>query len=200
MSKRCAVYIRVSSEEQNSQMQRDELLEYAKSRGWTVTQVYEDKRTGTNDKRSELQKMLLDVRARRADILLCWKLDRVFRSFTDMVNTLQLLVDLGVEFVSLKDAGVDMTTASGKLLTHILAAFAEFEASIIRMRVRSGVQAKIRRTGKWGRGKSRDDSKIAALKAKGLSNRAVARELGISEGTVRRSLAGASNTIKKATP
>lgn len=119
-------------------MQREELTEYAKTRGWTVT-FYEDTRTGTNGKRPALQRMLADARARKLDVILCWKLDRVFHSFPDMVNALQLLVDLGIDFVSLKDAGVDMATSAGRLLTHVLGAFAEFEASIIRQRVRAGV-------------------------------------------------------------
>jgi DNA invertase Pin-like site-specific DNA recombinase len=168
-------------------MQPEELTEYAAARGWVVT-IYEDRRTGTNDKRPELQRMLADARARRLDVILCWKIDRIFRSFSELVNLLQLFVDLRVDFVSLKDAGVDMTTSSGRLLGHILAAFAEFEASIIRQRVRAGVQSKIRRTGRWGSGKAGDDDKIAALKAQGQSNRAIARELGVSETTVRRSL------------
>jgi DNA invertase Pin-like site-specific DNA recombinase len=173
-------------------MQRDELLEFAQARGWAVKEVYEDQRTGTNDKRPGLQRLLSDLRQRKLDVVLCWKLDRVFRSFTDLVNTLQLMGELGVDFVSLKDPGVDMTTSSGRLLTHILSAFAEFEASIIRQRVQAGVQAKIRRTGRWGRGKARDDQKIAEFKARGMSNRAIGRLLGVSEMTVRRSLKGAN--------
>lgn len=175
-------------------MQRDELLEFAQARGWAVKEVYEDQRTGTNDKRPGLQKLLSDLRQRKLDVVLCWKLDRVFRSFTDMVNTLQLMSELGVEFVSLRDPGVDMTTSSGRLMTHLLSAFAEFEAAIIRERVRAAVRARIKRTGRWGRAKIRDDQKIAELKARGLSNRAIGRLLGVSEMTVRRSLKGANNT------
>jgi DNA invertase Pin-like site-specific DNA recombinase len=58
-----------------------------------------------------------------------------------MGDGLHEFAELGVEFVSLKDSGIDMTTPSGKLLLHILAAFAEFEASIIRMRVKAGLEA-----------------------------------------------------------
>lgn len=62
--------------------------------------------------------------------MVCWKLDRCFRSIQDCVNTLHELGSLGVEFVSLRDSGIDMTTPSGKLMMTMIAAFAAFESEV----------------------------------------------------------------------
>lgn len=179
-------------------MQKRDLVDYAKARGWSITHIYEDKATGTNANRKDLKELQADARQRKFDVLLVWKLDRIFRSVKDCINGLHEFADLGVEFVSLKDAGIDMTTPSGKLLLHILAAFAEFEASIIRMRVKAGVQAKIARTGKWGPERKRNDKLIADLRTKGLSIRQIAKRLGISTATVMRGMRGVTGTLSKA--
>ena len=134
-TKRCCIYLRVSTSEQDTTMQRRDLVEYADAREWSVVHIYEDKATGTNLNRKELKELQSAARQRSFDVLLVWKLDRIFRSIKDCLNNLHEFGELGVEFVSLKDSGIDMTTPSGKLLLHILAAFAEFEASIIKMRV-----------------------------------------------------------------
>ncbi len=134
--KRVGIYLRVSTLDQDTALQLRDLMEYVQARGWQVFRIYEDKITGTHANRKMLKELQADARQRKFDILLVWKLDRIFRSLKDCINGLQEFADLGVEFVSLKDTGIDMTTPSGKLLLHILAAFAEFEASIIRMRVK----------------------------------------------------------------
>lgn len=171
-------------------MQRRDLVEYAKARGWSIQHVYEDKATGTNTNRKDLKGLQTDARQRKFDILLVWKLDRIFRSVKDCINGLHEFAELGVEFVSLKDNGIDMTTPSGKLLLHILAAFVEFEASIIKMRVMAGLDLAKKRGKKLGRPKKRDDEKIRALRNQGHSLREVARLAGVSTMAVQRSLKG----------
>lgn len=188
--KRVSIYARVSTQDQNLEMQLDELKEFAGYRDWEVVSVYEDKATGTNTKRPEFQAMLEAARQRKFDVLLVWKLDRFARSMKDLVTHLQELDELGVSFVSLKDNGIDMSTATGKLFTHILSAFSEFEASIIRERVRSGVQAKIKKTGQWGRRKVRSDLNIRKLYKEGLSYRKIAKIEKISISSVQRALQG----------
>lgn len=190
---RVAIYVRVSTQEQSCELQREELSRFTAARGWEVVGVYEDKATGTDGKRPMLQALLSDARARKFDILLCWKLDRVFRSLKGLVTTLQELSELGIEFVSLKDQ-IDMTTASGRLMTHILAAFAEFEASLIRERVKAGLENAKRKGTKLGRPKTRDDGAILTLRSEGLSHREIARRLGLSKGSVQKALAGGHKT------
>lgn len=186
--RRCAIYIRVSTLDQNTDIQSLELLEYVKSRCWKAIKVYEDKSTGTHTNRPAFKELIKDAHQRKFDIIIVWKLDRIFRSLKDCLNNLYELAELGVEFVSLKDSGIDMTTPSGKLLLHILGAFAEFEANLIKTRVRAGVQAKIAKTGKWGPKRKRNDLAINQLRTKGLSIRQIAKELNVSPTSVARSI------------
>lgn len=168
-------------------MQLHDLQEFAKARGWLVHKVYEDYASGTTANRKSLREMLQDAKQRRFDVLVVWKLDRLFRSLRDMVGTLHDFGELGIEFVALKDQ-IDLTTASGRLMTHMLSAFAEFEASLIRSRVVAGLDAARRRGQRLGRPRLRDDGKIQSLHRQGLSERKIAIRLGISRGAVQRSL------------
>lgn len=186
--KRVAVYLRVSTHEQSTDLQMNDLIQFVEARGWKVFKVYEDSASGTNSNRPALKQLLSDVKHRKVDVVLCWKLDRFFRSLKDLLVTLQELSDLGVEFVALKDA-IDQTTSSGRLMTHLLAAFAEFEASLIRTRVKAGLYAAKRKGRRLGRPKQRDDTQIHSLRAQGLSHRAIAQRLGISKGSVQKALA-----------
>lgn len=185
--KRVAIYLRVSTNDQNCDLQRSELEKYIESRGWHVHHIYEDVGTGTNGNRPALKQLLLDARSRKFDTLICWKLDRLFRSLKDVVLTLQELDELGIEFISLKD-NLDFSTSTGKLLFHVIAAFGEFEASIIRERVKAGLETARKKGKTLGRPKTRDDAKILQLSRSGLSQRKIAAQLGISKGSVQKAL------------
>lgn len=191
---RVAIYVRVSTQDQSCELQKTELTAYAKARGWTIMAIFEDKATGTHDRRPSLQRLISEARERKFDILLIWKLDRLFRSIKGMVSALQEFQDLGILFVSLKDQ-IDISTAAGRLMTHILASFAEFEASLIRERVAAGVRARIAKTGKWGPERKRDDEAAVSLRKKGLSVRQIAARLKISPTSVMRSLKGVPGTL-----
>lgn len=149
------------------------------------------KRTGTNDKRSELQRLMKDARSRKLDVVLCYKLDRFFRSLKNMVVTLEEFSELRVNFVCLKDQ-IDMTTSTGRLMTHIIAAFAEFESAIIKERVTAGVHAAMKKKGgrPWGPPRKFDKDNVHALKKKGNSIDEIAEKLKISRSSVFKTLAG----------
>lgn len=189
MTSKCAIYLRVSTQEQNTDLQKSELAAYMSARGWTDFIVYEDKSTGTNTQRSEFQRMLRDARARKFKTLLVWKFDRFARSLKDLITHLQELDELGVVFISLKDQ-IDFSTSTGRLMLHIIGAFSEFEASIIKERVTAGVRAKIAKTGRWGPLRKRDDQTIVALRKNGFSIRQIAKRLGISATSVMRGIQG----------
>lgn len=191
---RVAFYVRCSTLEQNTSMQITELQDYALSRAWSVYRIYEDMATGTNTNRASFQEMMKDARDGKFDVLAIWKLDRFARSLKDLVNNLQELTDLGVGFVSIKDSGVDVTSPSGRLLLHLLSAFSEFEASLIRMRVKSGLDAARRKGKRLGRPKTVDDLVVRELRAKGRSIRQIARELGVSTMSVQRALKGVTKS------
>lgn len=186
---KAALYIRVSTQDQSLDLQRTELVAFAEARGWNVVKIYEEKRSGASvEKRPVFSEMMTEARAGKFDILCVWKLDRAFRSSMDCLNNLHALTGAGVQFVSANDAGIDMTTPSGKLLLNLLASFAEFERSLIVSRVTAGVRAKIAKTGKWGPERKRDDAKIIQLRRDGLSVREIAKRAGVSATSVMRSL------------
>lgn len=195
---RVGVYLRVSTSDQSCEMQRREIDAYVQARGWLTVTYYEDAGfTGTNTNRPQFKQLIADARHRKLDVIVVFKLDRFARSLKDLITHLEELTQLGVDFIALKDA-IDFTTASGKLLTSLLGAFAAFEADIIRERVRSGL-ANARAKGKrLGRPKLRDDAAILSLRAEGKSLRQIMSQLNTSMGAVQRAIRGASNTPPRA--
>lgn len=185
-SKRIAVYLRVSTTDQSTELQKKEILDFLCARGWAHYHIYEGNgKTGTNGNRPALKQLLQDARQRKIDLVICWKLDRLFRSLKDLVVTLQEFQDLGVEFISLKD-NIDLTTASGRLLMQIIGAMAEFEAALIRERVRAGLNAAKAQGKRLGRPRSRNDAIILSLHSNGLTVKDIARQLGISRASTYR--------------
>lgn len=178
-----AIYVRVSTQDQSSDLQKTELLRFCEARGWNVSRVYEDKATGTTDNRPQLKALLSAAHAREFDVLLVWKLDRLFRSLKGMITTLQDLQALGITFVSLKDQ-IDMSTPSGRLMTHMLGAFAEFEAALIKERVVAGLKEAKRKGIQLGRPSIIQRDKVIELRARGRSYRQIADQLGCSKAGV----------------
>jgi len=145
--KNAFLYCRVSSSEQNTAGQEAELRVYAKARGWKVAKVYKDTISGGTNSRPALNQLMADVRRRSAEIVvLVWKFDRFARSVSHLLEALETFRELGVAFVSLSES-VDTESATGRALFTILAAISELERSVIRDRVRMGIEH-ARRQGK----------------------------------------------------
>ena len=168
-------------------MQKEELKAYCKSRGWDDLYFYEDIASATNSKRSGLKELLSDAGGRKIDVILIWKLDRLFRSLKDLVVTLTELEEIGVVLVSLRDQ-IDMTTSSGRLMVHLLGAFAQFEADLIRSRVKAGIEKAKRDGKKLGRPRLNKEQEIKALRDKGYSYGQIQMKLKVSKGAVWRAL------------
>jgi DNA invertase Pin-like site-specific DNA recombinase len=182
-----AIYVRVSTSHQDTGLQVTDLRRYCEVRGWHNICLFEDVATGTNGNRPALKQLLVQVREGRFHIVLIWKLDRLFRSLQELLAAIQELSALQVSLVSLKDQ-IDMTTPSGKLLVHMIGAFAEFEASLIKERVLSGL-AKAKANGKrLGRPPSVDHAQVLKLRESGHSYSQIANTLKISKGAVSKSL------------
>ncbi len=187
-TKRCGIYIRCSTGHQNTDLQRSELTAYLEKRGWTLHKIYDDVAySGTSDKRPGLQEMLRDCRSRDIDVVLIWKLDRLFRSLSHLLNVLQEWKELDVELVSLKDS-LDMSSSSGKLLLHLIACFAEFEADLIKSRVTAGLDNARRKGVTLGRPRRLDPAKVLALRQKGLTMRKIGEEFGVSAAAIHNAL------------
>src|SRR5579859_6718075 len=125
-------YLRVSKHEQNEALQRDALKEAG------CEKCFNDVMTGSNFERKGLEQLL--AFARSGDTVVVWKLDRLGRSLKDLIETLNLLKDRGVDFISLTEK-IDTTTPGGKLIFHLMGALAEFERDLIRERTNAGLAA-----------------------------------------------------------
>lgn len=180
---RIAVYVRVSSDDQNPELQHAEIAKFCAQRGWEIVESFAEKISGTTSDRAEFQKLLDGARSKRFDAVVVWKLDRFARSLVTLVETLDFLGRHDVAFVSVRD-NLDFTTAVGRLMFHMLGAFAEFEAEIIKERVRAGLANARARGRQIGRPRSVDRAKVLELLKGGHSQRRIARELGISVGSV----------------
>jgi DNA invertase Pin-like site-specific DNA recombinase len=184
---RVAVYLRVSTIDQSTDLQRLEVEQYLKLRGWTAINFFEDKASGTNDNRVQFQEMMKQAKARKFDVLVCWKLDRLFRSMKHLVVTLGELQELNIQFISLKDQ-IDLTTSSGRLMMHLIAAFAEFEADLIKERVNAGLRNAKAKGKILGRPRVINPNVVVSLRQKGLSLSEIARQIGASKSSVSKTL------------
>ncbi len=187
VTKRAATYLRVSTSDQNSQLQADETRQLISRRGWSLADEFCDQgASGAKSKRPGLQAMLEAARRRSFDVLVVYRGDRLWRSVHDFSGTLLRLNELGVEYVSVCEP-FDTTTSHGELLIHVLAAFAQFERSLLRERTRDGVAAARRRGKRVGRPRAYVDvNRARVLRARGFSLQAIAIELGVGLSTLKR--------------
>jgi DNA invertase Pin-like site-specific DNA recombinase len=176
-------YARVSTDAQETHLQMDAL------KGAKCTRIYEEKASGAKSDRPELMKLL--DHARKGDVVVVWKLDRLARSLRQLIDTTAMLNERGVEFHSLTE-NINTTTPSGKLTFHIFAALAEFERDILRQRVNAGLKAARRRGRVGGRPKALDEADLkkarALLRSGEYSKVQVADELEVSRHTLWRAL------------
>ena len=136
---RAAIYARVSTFDQEPENQLAEIRRYVAARDWTAVEYLDRGISGAKDRRPALDRLLIDARRRRFDVLVVWRLDRLGRNLRHLITLLEELQALGIAFVSLNE-GIDATTPAGKLQMHILGAIAEFERARIAERVKAGLQ------------------------------------------------------------
>ncbi len=189
---RAALYARVSTSNhgQDVGLQLDELRQVAGQRGWHIVEEFVDEGvSGSAESRPALDRMLEQARRGKLDLVVVWKLDRLGRSLQHLLQVLDELQHQGVGFVSVRDAGIDTTSPSGRLLLHLLGAFAEFERSMIRERVVAGVRRAQSKGKHCGRPRVELDLRPAtSMLDAGYGLKAVASSLGISRTTLRRRL------------
>jgi DNA invertase Pin-like site-specific DNA recombinase len=185
--KKVALYTRVSTDDQKTDMQLMDLKEYVQRRGYEVYNLYEDIISGATKERKALDQLMADAKHRKFDIVLVWKFDRFARSLKMLVDSLALFQELGIDFISYKE-NIDTTTSMGRLIFHINSAYAEFEREIIKDRVIAGIKAKREKTGIWGRKVLADElqEKIKEMITAGTSIRNTAKALKLSTRTVRK--------------
>ncbi|MCW2314084.1 recombinase family protein [Rhodoferax antarcticus] len=155
MSKRIG-YARVSTDDQNLDLQRDAL-----TRSGCVT-IYEETASGKSSSRIELEHCRKVLRS--GDTLVVWRLDRLGRSLSDLVKVISDLEREGITFESLGEE-IDTGSASGKLQFHVFSALAELERNLIRERTLAGLTAARARGWVGGRKPKLSEKQILEIKA-----------------------------------
>ncbi|HXX20151.1 MAG TPA: recombinase family protein [Candidatus Acidoferrum sp.] len=185
---RIALYLRVSTDKQETENQAVQLREFAAKQGWQIVGEYCDYESGAKADRAEFGRLFEDASRRKFDLVLFWALDRLSRE--GVYQTLQHLNRLesyGVGFRSFTEPYFDSCGVFKDAVIAIMATLAKQERIKRSERTRAGL-ARVKASGKrLGRPRlTVRASEIARLRIAGLSGRAIARELGISEGSVRR--------------
>tara|TARA_B100000029_G_scaffold454775_1_gene481518 strand:- start:298 stop:861 length:564 start_codon:yes stop_codon:yes gene_type:complete len=182
---KAVIYARVSTAEQTTDNQTLELQKVAKRNGWEVAEIYEDTISGAKTKRPALERLLKGVVRKEFDVVMVWDVSRLGRSLTHLVRLLEEFNSKGVNLY-FHQQGIDTTTPTGRMMYQMCGVFAEFERSMIQERVKAGL-ARARAQGKQlGRAPIPPVTvkKIKALRASGLSLRAISKQTGVSVGKV----------------
>ena len=190
MHKRAAIYVRVSTDRQTVENQLRELRQIAERRGWEVVKEYDDAGISGSKARNDrpgLDEMLKDAQRRRFDVVMAWAIDRLGRSLIDLLGTIQQLETCGVDLY-LDQQAIDTTTPTGRLMFQITGAFAEFERSMIRQRIRAGLRRAVEAGKQLGRPKIDPalEKRIQSQLRAGKGMLAVAKALGVGTSTVQR--------------
>ena len=190
MEKRAAIYVRVSTDRQTIENQLRELRQIAERRGWEVADEHHDAGISgakSREARPGLDQMLKDAQRRRFDVVMAWAIDRLGRSLIDLLGTIQTLEACGVDLY-LDQQAIDTTTPAGRLMFQLVGAFAEFEHSIIRQRVRAGLKRAIESGKQLGRPKidAAIEKRIQAQLRTKKGMLAIAKDLKVGTGTVQR--------------
>ena len=174
-------YARVSTGDQNLEAQVD-LLEAA-----GAEKIYLEKRTGKDRKRSELEKLLEQLRA--DDIVAVTKYDRLARSLKDLIEIVEQIKERNAGFRSLGE-GIDTTSSAGRLIFHVFGSIAEFERERIAERTREGLAAARKRGRVGGRPRAlSDEAKTEIRRMRDQDHRPIAeiaRAFKVSRSTIYR--------------
>src|SRR3989454_12442318 len=198
--KRVGCYFRVSTSEQDVGAQRNDALAYCKARGWDTVSEYSDTGiSGTRERRPGLDRLMVEVKARRVDVVVVAAFDRFGRSVRHLVEALELFRHLNVEFISLREQ-IDTGSALGQAVFTIIAAIAQLERSLIVERVKSGLRSARAEGKRLGRPRLQgSEHQLRIVVDQKLPVRAASKLLGVSPSSylrlVRRQHANGSAAV-----
>ena len=176
-------YARVSTKDQNLDLQRDALTRMGTER------IFEDEASGARDDRPGLADALSHLR--EGDCLIVWRLDRLGRTMRSLITFVEDLRDKGIDFRSVTE-GIDTTTPAGRFFFHVLAALAQMERELIRERTNAGLAAARARGRKGGRKPKLTARQIAharrLLDDRDTTIKEVAASFGVDRATIYRAL------------
>jgi DNA invertase Pin-like site-specific DNA recombinase len=178
-------YARVSTLDQNLDLQLDALTKHGCER------IFQDKVSGIVDKRKGLEEILQYVRS--GDTLMVWRLDRLGYTMHHLIQVVNDLNNRGVSFHSLQEnITMDRSNATGQLMFHLFASFAEFERNLIRERTEAGRAAARARGRVGGRPEKlgkKEEEMIKTLAINKTPIKDIAEMMDVSRNTVYRYLA-----------
>ena len=186
--KRVAAYIRCSTDRQSTESQLLAIKDTIQRSGDVLVQVYEDHAISGGKCRKDrpaLDSMLKDAGAEKFDKIIVWDITRLGRSLSDLIATLNEVQKSNVDLQFLQN-DLDTSTAGGRMIFQICGAIGEFERSLIRERVKAGLENAKKQGKKLGRPSTMNESTKAAiieLKKKSMGVKAIAKILKVGCGT-----------------
>ena len=186
---RCAIYTRVSTDDQTVENQLMVLRETAERKGLTVVAEFNDEGISGakgRDKRTGFDNIIKGAIKKDYDTILVWSVDRLGRSLQDLVSFLNEIHSVGCDLY-IHQSGLDTSTPTGKMMFQMCGVFAEFERGMIRERVVAG-QKRAKSQGKHiGRPTNLNEGlvhSIKYMKEQGVGIRKIAKDLSVGVGTV----------------
>ena len=189
-AKRVALYLRVSTDGQTTENQRQALEIVAARRGWEIVKVFEDAGISGakgRDKRAGFDGAMKDAARGRFDILAVWSIDRLGRSTATVATSLAELDTYGIAIYADRE-GMDATTPHGRAMLQMAAVFAELERGMIRERVLAGLD-RAKKAGKTlGRPRVtvETEATIRARLVQGHGMLRIAKDMRVGVSTVQR--------------
>ncbi len=186
---RVGLYARVSTHEQEPEVQLAALRAHAAQRSLTVVEEFVDRGiSGAKDRRPALDRLMQAAWDGRFQAVLVWRFDRFARSVKHLISALDRFRSLNVEFISLQEQ-FDTSTPIGRAMFTIIGAMAELERDIIGERVKAGLDRARAKGVRLGRPSVRvDREELSGLRSQGLSIGQIAKRSRCSPATIRRRL------------
>ena len=189
MTKKVAIYTRVSTLDQTIDNQLIELRDHCSKMGWEVVKEYSDEGlsgTLSRGKRPTLNALIKDAYRKRFDSVICWDISRIGRSMKELVLFLSDMKDKGVGICSVRQ-GFDTSTSMGEIMYQFVGILSSWEREMIRERTLAGLERAKSEGKTLGRRKVTNDmmtAKIIELRTAKKTIREIASEVGVSRGTV----------------
>jgi DNA invertase Pin-like site-specific DNA recombinase len=191
--KNIAIYVRVSTDHQTVDNQLLELRKSAVRNDCVIVGEYVDKGVSGSygrDRRPQWDNLLKAVNRKEFDCIYIWDISRAGRSMRDLIQFLEDIQSKDVDLY-IHNSGIDTSTPTGKMMFSFLSVFAEFERSMIRSRVQSGMERAKTHGTKSGKKIGRPsnvnpstEAAVIALRENGMSLNKIGRELGIGSGSI----------------
>ena len=196
MTRKVAIYTRVSTLDQTVENQLIELRDHCSKMGWEIVKEYADKGlsgTLSRDKRPALNALIKDGYRKKFDAVVCWDISRLGRSMKELVLFLSDMKDRNIGIVSVRQ-GFDTSTSMGEIMFQFVGILSSWEREMIRERTLAGLDRAKREGKTLGRKPVTNPemaAKIIQLRSEEKSLRDIASEVGVSTGTIRKVLKAA---------